>query len=641
MLPIYVLVALMITIIFILFLFNKPNRTNIKIKFLDYQTNNNYYDEISIDLNNVIIYKGIITNNLLEVPIKGFKKKKIIYGQINIRNSKNKAEKSFKISFYKNNINNINIKINNMKQKYYYSEIIFYGDNIHSKIQINYNFNYASFNLKKRIRLIICNIDKKELRNIIERNIKDKALNKKIEKVLEKNSNQNLLINIFIGQNNSNILIFRDEKDDLIIPNKEERKLFKEFYNKINFDSINSECASLADKLFKKEKLFGKSLINKNEKDKKVIYTSFINQGINCLLENDIITKRDKNFMLGYLILLFYICNKKEANDMKIIDSLIRTIKFHGFDEIEQIKMTTAYIIFCLNYPFRFQLNFTKDLMKNDAYYEGFTFYETIIKDLKEESGIMLMFLQLNSGLGFELLNNNYCYKISMISIEDIKYNLIINIPKYFFTYSEENNDYIISEQRTQILAFNNKELFKSKAEDEYSKNNNIMNVVIGMFHESGHQKFHMNDTVGAKLSPMLYIKKDYSLGIQKDGKQRNKERGEAGKCVDNYLYGEHMNIGFLMNSNNSYKLMNKELFLGDLNKLNEIAFGIAEDYFDKYINNDSIKNDNEQFDFTTQVDNMENPSKEKCRKPFEYESIVIDGVEYPCGLNVDSCDFK
>ena len=79
------------------------------------------------------------------------------------------------------------------------------------------------------------------------------------------------------------------------------------------------------------------------------------------------------------------------------------------------------------------------------------------MKDLKEESEIMLTFLQLNSGFGYELLNNNFCYKISMVSIEEIKKHLINIIPKYFFAFSEKCNQSIISDQRTQILAFNQK----------------------------------------------------------------------------------------------------------------------------------------------------------------------------------------
>ncbi len=45
----------------------------------------------------------------------------------------------------------------------------------------------------------------------------------------------------------------------------------------------------------------------------------------------------------------------------------------------------------------------------------------------------MLIFLQLNSGAGKELINDKNCYKISMIPISEIKEHLINNIPKYFF----------------------------------------------------------------------------------------------------------------------------------------------------------------------------------------------------------------
>ena len=84
---------------------------------------------------------------------------------------------------------------------------------------------------------------------IITRNIIDKTLNKRINNILNDNSNQNLLINLFIGKDTSNILIFRDKKDILVIPNENERKIFEEFYSKINFDDINIHCFSLMEKL--------------------------------------------------------------------------------------------------------------------------------------------------------------------------------------------------------------------------------------------------------------------------------------------------------------------------------------------------------------------------------------------------------
>ena len=46
------------------------------------------------------------------------------------------------------------------------------------------------------------------------------------------------------------------------------------------------------------------------------------------------------------------------------------------------------------------------------------------------------------------------------------------------------------------------------------------MNVVIGSFHESVHQKLHMNINVGAKHSPKWYISKDYKLVEQKKKKK-------------------------------------------------------------------------------------------------------------------------
>jgi len=60
--------------------------------------------------------------------------------------------------------------------------------------------------------------------------------------------------------------------------------------------------------------------------------------------------------MLGYLILLFYIFNGEDAENMPKINYLIRKMEYHKFDEIEQIKMVIAYVIFCLNYPFRFTI---------------------------------------------------------------------------------------------------------------------------------------------------------------------------------------------------------------------------------------------------------------------------------------------
>ena len=421
--------------------------------------------------------------------------------------------------------------------------------------------------------MIICNIYKKELIKIIKDNNKNE-FNNNIYTVLNENPKENLLINIFVGEKNSNVLIFKQKDEQLVIPTNGEKKFFIKFYNQINGYNLKSKSSLFKKLLFEKENLFGNSLINKNEEEKRVIYTSFINQGIKSLLDNDIITKKDKDFIIGYLILLIYIANRED-----IIKSLyynihifMKILKDNKFNEIEQIKIAISYVMFVMNNDKNFHLEITKDLKEDSPYLKGFNFYESIIKDLNEESEIMLMFLQLNSGFGLELLNNKECYNISMLSIEEIKNHLIINIPKYFFFFISESDDYIISDQRTQLLAFNAKELFDL---DDPNEQNNIMNIVIGMFHESGHLKLHMK--VGAKKSPIIYINKNYELLIQKNIK--NKKGGEAGRLIDNYLYGYGLNSCLLIMSRNFYKLMEKKLFLGNLDDLNIIADQIVTDF--------------------------------------------------------------
>jgi len=606
--------------------FNKVE-AEIEINFIDFKDKKNFFNEITVELQNNIIYKNKINEKKLIIPIFMFKKKKIIYGQITILNSNVKVEKTFKISIYKNYINDINIKINNKNKIYYYSEIIFYGDNLEKKIKLNSIFNYNNFGLKKRIRVIICNIDKRELMKIIKDNNKNNEFNKYIHNVLKYNSKTNLLINIFIGGQNSNILMFKENDEKLIIPTKTEKKQFERFYKQINGYNLCSKCSLFKKSLYEKENLFGISLINKDNKEKNEIYNSFINQGIDCLLDNDIITKKDKNFILGYLILLIYISERKEIMTTLYFNLhiFIEILKGEKFNEIEQIKIAISYVFFSLNNNERLNLSFTKDLEEDNPYLEAFIFYENIIKELNEESEIMLIFLKINSGFGIELLNGKECYKISMISIDEIKSHLLMNIPKYFFYFYSYNNHYILSDQRTQILAFNEEELFDF---NNFNLQNNIMNIVIAMFHESSHQKSKLLMNEGSKDTPIMYLNKSYELQIQKNNEK--KEDINVGKCVDNYLYGYGLNTCLLILSGNSYKLMDKKLFLGNLYNLNKIANQIVTDYLNK---NPDIKS------LVLKNNSLKNIFKIKKKKiELDNDYIIINGHKFRWTLSINSC---
>ena len=163
----YIYVIFVAAFIFIYFFVHrrKLSETKIRFNFIDYK-DTNFYDEISVEYQNSIIYKKSIKEKQLIVKIFENEKKKIIKGLVKIRSSKNNAEKKCELSFYTNHINDINIKINNSKQNYYNSEIIFYGDDIQKSVKLG-NLFFNSFNLRKRIRLVIFNFEKKKLTKII------------------------------------------------------------------------------------------------------------------------------------------------------------------------------------------------------------------------------------------------------------------------------------------------------------------------------------------------------------------------------------------------------------------------------------------------------------------------------------------
>ena len=189
--------------------------------------------------------------------------------------------------------------------------------------------------------------------------------------------------------------------------------------------------------------------------------------------------------------------------------------------------------------------------------------------------------MQINSGCGLELLSEERCYKLSMISVEDIKSHIIENIPKYFYIYSSNDEDYIGTDARTQVMIFNEKKIFDTKSNKR--KENNIMNITIGMFHESGNEKFHMNSEVGGDRSPVNCVNKTFDFTKKKNW--NDPERGESGKFIDHFLYNsnnDEVSIK-LISSLRSNELMKKSYFVNDLKELNKAANDI--------VPNDSKKN--------------------------------------------------
>lgn len=627
----------------------KSFKTFLILNFMDYQ-DSNYFNEITIKIKENEEIKMNIENNTLAVPIFEFKNKTILECEITIINSISKEFRIFKFSIYKDFINKANIYLNNKSKEFYSSDIIFYG-NI-NKIKLN-NFQADTFSLKKRLRCVILNIEQKALLKIIkDNNNYNNELNLKIPKALSRNISKNLIINIFIENNKSNVSIFAEEEQEtLITATYEEKKMISEFYGNIikNIDgekNINKLCSSFKTRLLSKKILFGTNIKNFNNYEIFKIINTYFNQGVNFLFDNNLLNERDSNFIYGCLIILLYCCKKVHSIDNELIkelNNIIDKMKKNKFNIKEQIKAAISFVSFyTINNECRlsFCLKITKQLDNDSQYIKAFNFYNSIIKDLSENSDLMLMFLQLNSGAGKEILNNRSCYKISMISIKEIKEHLINNIPKYFFCYSMKNGeDIAISDPKTQIISFNEQEIFGTKDKDEELTeneiNNDIMNILICVFHEGGHQKFHMNIKVSSKCEPIMFITKDYNFQSQeylnvKEAKKAN-ENGESGMSVDFYLYNFFLYPAQIISkSAQSYKLLKKEYFIGSLEQLNRISLEIIFEYLNK---NNIPKDPSVSDDIDTLRNIIKSLNKENNDKLDDDDYIIINGKKHYCGV--------
>jgi hypothetical protein len=551
----------------------------IKINFLDFEKGNNFYTFIEIRVKNTKTSERLsIIENKITFGITGFKNNGILDGVLVLSNSKKKNEKKFKIMLYKNCVNIVNMNINKNNAKYYSAEIIFYFKNSLNDIILNKNYEFNFQNTSKRCRLLIYNSSELELSKFVEDYIKNEDLKNKALIEIRNNHNKLLLINFYIDTNKRNILIFIEDDKQLIIPNNQERNFFAKFFKELSYTNYNYsfDFVNIAEKykkdLLTKQMIFGQTIKNlDNDKDLNA-YLSFINQGINSLLDNNIIqiTKNnynDVNFIFGYILFYPYIAKYQNYKALIVNFFYIINNSKTKCSLIDLIRIGVSYTFFATNNILINKIQFRDYLPEDSHYLKGFKFFESIISDLNEESDLMFIYLQLNSGCGLELINKVRCFKISMLPIEEIKYHIIKNIPNYFFTFSSQIQDYVMTDGRTQVMIFNENLILDNDTKNR--KNNNIMNITISMFHESGHMKFHMNNKIGADRSPLFCMNKNFEL-IKKIH-WNNPNRGESGKFIDYYLYNSSDDTIplDLIKSLRSNELMKKDYFIGDLKELN------------------------------------------------------------------------
>ena len=576
-------ILIIISIIYQKFNQRKNSKTKIEIYFIDYKHKSNYIQQLKFQISNYFDKIYDINKNMISIPIYKYPNTDIINGQISLFSSQEDKHNNISIKIYKNQTNKINIWVNNKEKTYYNLEIIYYSNNLPSFD----NIQSDDFNYKKRIRYNLFNINKNKFEEIIKEEEKEKKKN-----IIEQCSNKNVLINIIINNNKYKFLYFIEEEKFVLIPSKNERKLITNFYfDNLNLNKsqdmkiLNDNFNKLKEKLFSQKEIFGYKINDKlKEKEKMEIYITFINQGINSLILNNILKnkKEDLFFILGYLLFLYMYQTKYfESNIISYkeqINTLLNKMN-EKCNEIDKIKILIASTFYYMNNKNRFDLRLCE--YKEDLIMKGLNFFENVILDLTEDSDLTLIYLQLNSGFSYELSNKKNCYKLSMLSIDDIKNHILKNNSDYFFIFESAIGDYASTDSRTQVVFYNTLLLINEKENEK----TNIMNVAISKFHESGHMKFHSNEKIGDLSSPILFINKNLEIKEQYGWNDKNK--GESGKCVDNFLFGEEEYVSQkIIASSESWNLMNKKYFTGNLDELNKMSKVIISKYKEKIKNN-------------------------------------------------------
>lgn len=607
--------------------FRKPE-ASLKINFIDYKEIN-FYSEITLEINHKVLKKMRIKGKSATINIYGIKNMETVKAKLILKNPTKKEEKKFIINIYKNVTNILNININNRNGVYYDSEFIFYFKNQDQNIKAD-GLEYSNHNQKYRQRLLLYNSNKDILDEILRKN---NINQKKSLGIVEKNNNKLLLLNIYVDINKVKTYIFIEGEKSLIVPNQEEKKLFQNFYetmytNMLDTHALIQNCESYKNKIIKKAKIFGQKINNLNDdKDNNILF-SLINQGLNCLFNNNILSKNNINdfhFIAGYILFYYYI-------DQKTITSNLVTTFFEYINKAYQknysisdlMRIGISYILFAKNKLNNLKLRFTDELKKDNPYRNGFEFFENIVKDLDEDSDLIFIYLQINSGYGLELINNEICFKLSMIPVKTVQDHILELIPKYFYIYESNKEIYGSSDSRTQVTAFNDNKIIDQS--NNYHKNNSLMNVTIEMLHESGHTKFHMNNDVGGDRSPKACINKSFEL--IKKSHWTNQGRGESGKFIDYFLYNTENDDELPINiisSGKSNELMDKKYFTGNLDILNMKANQIASTLSRKNTqikSQDSISNINNLGSGNYQSNKKESDEK-------EYKGSRISDIDF------------
>ena len=341
--------------------------------------------------------------------------------------------------------------------------------------------------------------------------------------------------------------------------------------NKINEDKISD---------FYEQKISFSDKFNSGFKDIELILTKYFETPFSERFKDEI-KEKDYESTIELIYIYIVVFNNNPFYSLLHFEKLKREIEkqflkdekkvFSLKDKIKILFNLRSYIMKNRINEASYELVKLIDLPYYSPYFSSKLFYRNIIENLKLNSKLSLIYLQLNSGSDFEYNTNKDIYKILMIPLFLIKEHILFNEQNYFFRYFLQDGKYAYTDSYTGIYSFNEFELFQTLKPISTDENDDkAVKINFVYFHERGHKKFNGNNKM--ESSPKYFINNDLEVVGNKDMKT-DEFIGESEEVVDYYICNNNKEkINIILKLKRGLKeLKNVDLYISEsLNELND-----------------------------------------------------------------------
>jgi len=494
-----------------------------------------------------------------------------IIDKIELLNEEGNKRKTFLLPIYirKSNICYISLK---HKKNGYCFELIFYSKNkkkIRETVLTHKNLTldkFDNYGLSHRKKINVINIEKNFAKEYVKNITLDSDSYKICSRIKENGEIASSIHELKLDEK------LNLEKSKIKANANDIKKIYKFFNEFKNNKSI--ECLEKYKSLnnenvfenFKREYIY----VNKSYNDIPEITENDIIKVKECLLKLIIhnffidfskmkTTKNQKNNINNMIIKVINnftsIIDDIENFTKKLDSPIIHKFRLYRstlYNVFSIIKKTSDKII-CLQILSKYNQKIMnlKRASKNSPFKQATMFMKNIAKNLNEDSCILDLLLQYNSGISndVDLLrrkrkkykDNDTKYELSMLTVKEVAKHLEEIIPDFIVRYTNDDDIYAFYSSLNDIIFFNDKKTFKNEKINNYNGYDQYtLPIVILLIHECwGHRKVALSNTI-KKNSPIrnYLINKDFEEDENIIYDKTGKVKGESGFELEYLITG-------------------------------------------------------------------------------------------------------